>query len=105
VIRKSNNNPGRKITSTFTLVADHSVEFIRDSACLAAQQTVLDQRLFLVSAEQYDALMDLLERPEQPNEGLSELFSRKAPWDRPCSEKAMEVLEQYAEDEAALTKT
>ena len=85
MIRKSNNNPGRKIISTVTPVADHSVEFIRDSACLAAQQNSLDQRLFLVSGEQYDALVNLLERPEQPNEGLSELFSRKAPWDRPRS--------------------
>jgi uncharacterized protein (DUF1778 family) len=25
--------------------------------------------------------MDLLDRPEQPNAGLTDLFSRKAPWD------------------------
>ena len=56
-------------------------DFILDSACLAAEQTLLDQRLFMVSGSQYQALMDLLERPEQPSEGLRELFSRKAPWD------------------------
>lgn len=56
-------------------------EFILDSACLAAEQTLLDQRLFMVSGGQYQALLDLLERPEQPNEGLRELFSRRAPWD------------------------
>ncbi len=56
-------------------------DFILDSACLAAEQTLLDQRLFMVSGSQYQALMDLLEQPEQPNEGLRELFSRKAPWD------------------------
>lgn len=56
-------------------------DFILDSACYAAEQTLLDQRLFMVSGSQYQALMDLLERPEQPNEGLGELFSRKAPWD------------------------
>ncbi|NCA89048.1 MAG: DUF1778 domain-containing protein [Gammaproteobacteria bacterium] len=56
-------------------------DFILDSACLAAEQTLLDQRLFLVSGSHYQALMDLLERPEQPNEGLRDLFSRKAPWD------------------------
>ncbi len=27
------------------------------------------------------SLMDLLERPEQPNDGLADLFSRKSPWD------------------------
>jgi uncharacterized protein (DUF1778 family) len=55
-------------------------DFILDSACLAAEQTLLDQRLFMVSGSQYQALMDLLDRPEQPNDGLRELFSRKAPW-------------------------
>jgi len=56
-------------------------DFILDSACLAAEQTLLDQRLFMVSGSQYQALMDLLDRPEQPNDGLRELISRKAPWD------------------------
>ena len=56
-------------------------DFILDSACLAAEQTLLDQRMFIVSGSQYQALMDLLDRPEQANEGLHELFSRKAPWD------------------------
>ncbi|MEB8486702.1 MULTISPECIES: DUF1778 domain-containing protein [Acidithiobacillus] len=56
-------------------------DFILDSACLAAEQTLLDQRLFIVSDIQYQALVDLLERPEQENDGLSDLFARKAPWD------------------------
>ena len=56
-------------------------DFILDSACLAAEQTLLDQRLFLGSGSQCQALMELLERPAQPNEGLRDLFSRKAPWD------------------------
>lgn len=56
-------------------------DFILDSACLAAEQTLLDQRLFMVSGSQYQALMDLLDRPEQDNVGLADLFSRPAPWD------------------------
>lgn len=56
-------------------------DFILDSACLAAEQTLLDQRLFMVSGGQYQAFMDLLEQPEQVNEGLRDLFSRKAPWE------------------------
>jgi uncharacterized protein (DUF1778 family) len=56
-------------------------EFILDSACRAAEQTLLDQRLFMVSGSQYQALMDLLERPEQSSEGVRDLFARKAPWD------------------------
>lgn len=55
-------------------------DFILDSACLAAEQTLLDQRLFLVGEGQYRAFLDLLEQPEQPNAGLAELFARPAPW-------------------------
>ncbi|MCF8209384.1 MAG: DUF1778 domain-containing protein [Rhodoferax sp.] len=57
-------------------------DYILDSACLAAEQTLLDQRLFMVTGSQYQALMDLLDRPEQKNEGLARLFSRPAPWDK-----------------------
>jgi uncharacterized protein (DUF1778 family) len=63
--------------------ADHKTltNFILDSACLAAEQTLLDQRLFMVSGTQAQALMDLLERPEQANDGLRDLFALSAPWD------------------------
>ena len=62
-------------------VAHKSVtDFILDSACLAAEQTLLDHHLFMVSGNQYQAFMDLLDQPEQPNDGLRDLFSRKAPW-------------------------
>ena len=57
-------------------------DFILDSACLAAEQTLLDQRLFMVPSGQYQALMDLLDESEKPNEGVRDLFSRKAPWDK-----------------------
>jgi uncharacterized protein (DUF1778 family) len=56
-------------------------DFILDSACSAAEQTLLDQRLFVVSGRQYQALLDLLDGPVQPNPGLEDLFSRKAPWE------------------------
>lgn len=55
-------------------------DFILDSACQAAEQTLLDQRLFLVSGSQSQALLDLLDRPAQDNSGLKDLFSRTAPW-------------------------
>ena len=56
-------------------------DFILDSACLAAEQALLDQRLFMGSGTQYQDLMALLDRAEQDNPGLRDLFSRKAPWD------------------------
>ncbi len=56
-------------------------EFILDAAYQAAEQTLLDQRLFLVSGGQYQALLDMLDRPESDNPGLAELFSRPPVWD------------------------
>ena len=56
-------------------------DFILDSACQVAERTLLDQRLFLVTESQSQALLDMLDRPTQDNAGLKELFSRTAPWD------------------------
>ncbi len=55
-------------------------DFILDSACQVAEQTLLDQRLFMVSGSVYQTLLDLLDQPEQDNPGLADLFSRPAPW-------------------------
>ncbi len=57
-------------------------DFILDSACQAAEQTLLDQRLFMVSGHQYQAFLDLLDGPSEENEGLRDLFSRTTPWDQ-----------------------
>ena len=57
-------------------------DFILDSAYQAAEQTLLDQRLFLVSGTQSQALLDLLDRPAQDNPGLKDLFSRRPPWSK-----------------------
>jgi len=56
-------------------------EFILDSACLAAEEALLDQRLFLASDSQCRELLDLLERPATDNAGLQRLFAKPAPWD------------------------
>lgn len=55
-------------------------DFILDSAYQAAEQVLLDQRLFMVSGSQSQALLELLDRAEQDNAGLKDLFSRRAPW-------------------------
>jgi uncharacterized protein (DUF1778 family) len=56
-------------------------DFILESACQAAEETILGQRLFMVSGNQYQSFLDLLDSPEQDNEGLDRLFSKPAPWD------------------------
>ncbi|HET7835289.1 MAG TPA: DUF1778 domain-containing protein, partial [Variovorax sp.] len=47
----------------------------------AAERTLLDQRLFLATSSQSQALLSMLDRPEQDNPGLKNLLSRRAPWD------------------------
>jgi len=56
-------------------------EFILDSAYRAAEETLLDQRLFLVEGDRYQSLMEMLDRPPADNPGLRDLFAQKAPWD------------------------
>ena len=56
-------------------------DFILESACEAAEQTLLNQRLFLVSGSQAQDFLDLLDRPARENAGLKDLFERRAPWD------------------------
>jgi uncharacterized protein (DUF1778 family) len=55
-------------------------DFILDAAYQAAEQTLLDQRLFMVSGSQYQALLDMLDRPESDNPGLANLFSGQPVW-------------------------
>jgi uncharacterized protein (DUF1778 family) len=64
-------------------------DFILDSACLAAEQTLLDQRLFMASSKDYQAFLDLLDRPARSNAGLKDLFSRQAPWE--MAERAVQA--------------
>lgn len=55
-------------------------DFILDAAYQAAEQTLLDQRLFMVSGSQYQALLEMLDRPATDNPGLADLFSRQPVW-------------------------
>lgn len=55
-------------------------DFILEAAYQAAEQTLLDQRLFMVSGSQYQALLEMLDRPESDNSGLADLFSRRPVW-------------------------
>lgn len=55
-------------------------DFILDAAYKAAEQTLLDQRLFMVSGSQHQALLEILDRPESDNPGLANLLSRRPVW-------------------------
>jgi uncharacterized protein (DUF1778 family) len=57
-------------------------DFILESACEAAKRTPIDKRLFVVSGDQAQSLLDLLNRPAEDNARLRDLFSRPEPWEK-----------------------
>lgn len=57
-------------------------EFILESARTHAIDVLLDQRLFTLDAERYDAFISALEAPPAPNEKLKQLLASKAPWEK-----------------------
>lgn len=57
-------------------------EFILDSACAVAEQTLLDQRYFLVEQARWDAFNAALDRPAKLDRRLKDLVQHKAPWEK-----------------------
>jgi uncharacterized protein (DUF1778 family) len=55
-------------------------EFMVDSARAQAIDVLLDQRLFVLDAERYDAFVDLLDNPPEPGPKLRALARRKPAW-------------------------
>jgi uncharacterized protein (DUF1778 family) len=56
-------------------------EFILDSACKVAEQTLLDQRYFFADDAQWQAFNELLDRPPQHKPALDAMMQHKAPWE------------------------
>ena len=57
-------------------------EFILESARAHATDVLLDQRLFALEPERYEAFIAMLDAPPARNEKLKQLMKRKAPWER-----------------------
>jgi len=57
-------------------------DFMIEAARRAAEDAILDQRVFMVSRESYDHFLAVLERPPEHNEKLRKLLCTKAPWDQ-----------------------
>ena len=56
--------------------------FIIESSRKHAIDVLLDQRLFTLAEEQYDAFVRVLDEPPASNEKLKRLMSSKAPWEK-----------------------
>lgn len=57
-------------------------EFVLTSACEKAEQTLLDQRLFMVDEQTWLAFQDALERPAQVKTGMQALIAEPAIWEK-----------------------
>lgn len=57
-------------------------EFMIDSARNVAIDVLLDQRLFALDPERYDAFMQALDNPPAPGPKLRALLSRVPAWER-----------------------
>lgn len=55
-------------------------DFILEAARRAAEETLLDRALMVVSPEAYDEFLKRLDRPAQPNDRLKRTMQSKARW-------------------------
>ena len=55
-------------------------DFILEAARRAAEETLLDRALMVVSPEAYDEFMKRLDRPAQPNAQLKRTMQSRARW-------------------------
>ena len=73
----------RQLIDTAAAVLGKSrTEFMLESARQHAMDVLLDQRLFVLNAEQHDAFMHALDNPPLPNAALKKLLSSKSPWEK-----------------------
>lgn len=56
-------------------------DFILDAARAAAEETLLDRSLMLVSEDAYAAFVARLDQPPAPNPRLQKTLHAPAPWD------------------------
>jgi len=55
--------------------------FMLDAAYRAAQEAMLDRRLFCLNDEQWEAFNKALDTPPTKNEKLTQLLQAQAPWE------------------------
>ena len=72
----------RLIDDAAAILGKTRTEFMIDSARREAIDVLLDQRLFVLDAERYDAFVRALDNPPAPGPKLRSLFRRVPAWRR-----------------------
>ncbi len=57
-------------------------DFMLEAAKQKAQDTLLDQRLFLLDEKEMQEFMKVLDNPPEPNAAFKKLMSTSAPWEQ-----------------------
>ena len=70
------------IDTAAAAVGKTRTEFVVESAKRHAIDVLLDQRLFELGADQWEAFNSALDNPPLPNEQLKQLMARKSPWEK-----------------------
>ena len=70
------------IDNAAEVVGKSRTEFVLESARKHAIDVLLDQRLFVLPATQFEAFQRALDNPAEPTNKLKELMSSKAPWEK-----------------------
>lgn len=70
------------IDSAASAVGKTLSEFVLDSAQRQAINVLLDQRLFILDAERYDAFLSALDNPPPAGKALKALMRRQPQWQR-----------------------
>lgn len=68
------------IDSAAAVLGKTRTEFMVDSARRQAIDVLLDQRLFVLEPDRYDAFMDALDNPPAPGPKLRALLNRTPAW-------------------------
>jgi uncharacterized protein (DUF1778 family) len=69
------------INRAATLRGQKLSEFMLDSARREAEGALLDQRVFFLESDTFEAFAALLDAPATSNPALQALMSRRAPWE------------------------
>jgi uncharacterized protein (DUF1778 family) len=72
----------RLIDDAAAVLGKTRTEFMVESARQAAIDVLLDQRLFVLDAERYDAFVRALDNPPAPGPKLRALLRRRPAWER-----------------------
>lgn len=66
-----------------SLLSKSRTDFMLEVACREAENILLDQRLFILDTDRYDAFVEALDAPvtSEQHEKFQQLLSRKPSWD------------------------